>query len=445
VFIIKRSIIFLFFSIVFSTSYSLFAEDLNPVNTGESQSQLSLQSLFDKYLRQYNRNRTNPRLIHNLAVISYKQKHYDQSKVYFLKLLSFDKYHLIAKYNLGLVCNKLGQREQAIDWFKKISAHTHASSVAYSAKLEKLAVLQLKKLGVKTKSVKSGAKKSSKFKTYVFAKAGNDDYVSDPNVLDALGKPVTGDSFLNIYGLLTANLNQLMPGLKGRISYYLKDYNDLDNYDYELFHTDVEQLFKQDRWRYSIRLGFDQSTYGITDYQSVSRLDFNVKYKYSKQHKFLANLRHEDISSDDIIYDIYEGDSQRLDLQYDITIKPHSFRIKLGTEFNDRADNLGTNNIVNKSYSATREKIELSWVYRFNKLWKGRLKHEQRNSRYNDYSNDDSIVRDESRAFSSAQLKYRITKGWWWVSEYSYADNVSNISRYSYTRNIFSTGVTGFF
>ncbi|MCK4708343.1 MAG: outer membrane beta-barrel protein, partial [Gammaproteobacteria bacterium] len=83
--------------------------------------------------------------------------------------------------------------------------------------------------------------------------------------------------------------------------------------------------------------------------------------------------------------------------------------------------------------------------YKFNKKWKSRLKYEYRDSLYNDFNEADNIVREETLASSSVQLKYRLQKNWWLVSDFRYSDNDSNIARYSYTRNVTRIGISGSF
>lgn len=440
---IKGSIVVIISSIFYSVSFVADAVEKNASNNA------ALQQALERYSKQYSQEKNNYKLIYNLAVIHYKLKNYPQSKSYFLKLLPVDAYHLLAKYNLGLVANKQGNKKEAIEWFRKINAHQHKAAITntgIASSLKKLALVQLNKLGVKVAANSSDIKKKDSLKTYLYLKYGYDDYVTDVNIVDTLGNPVSGDNFINLYGLITLNLDQISRQMKWQFSYYLKDFDDYNLYDYDLISTDLSKQFRRDNWRFLLRTGFSQSTYGSTDYQSVTNLELKSEYSHPAKDKLSVRYRYDDISSDDPLYNIYEGNSQRLDFQYNKSLLAHKFRVLLGFEANDRADKI-VNGVVDRSYSASRTKIQLSWFYRFNPSWKSRIKYEYRDSLYNDFNTNpaDLKVRDESREMTSLQIKYRIKKGWWWLTDYSYTDNQSNLARYGYTRNVLSTGVSGYF
>lgn len=403
---------------------------------------IDYQETFIRYSRRYSENKNDLKALYNLGVISYKMQQYNQAEVYFKKLLSIDAYHLLAKYNLGLVAYKQGKRGAAINWFSQIVTQKHSARIAttpVAKKLKKLAQTQLKKLNAETAVLAKKNKQPDMLKTYFFAKTGHDDHVSDP-----LDNIITGDNFLKFYALFTVNLDHLSRGLDWRFSYYRIEYEDFNALTFEQLGTDFSKEFKQDRWQYLLRAGFIKSTFGPTDYQSIKRLEFKTSYRYSKNIKASSRFFYSDIASDDLRYDAYEGDQYRLDFQYEQSVQPHKFRLKLEYETNDRADQL-TGTVIGKSYSPQRNKIEFTWFYQINKNWRSRLSHEFRDSRYNDYSFDDAVVRDEFRAQTTAGIRYSLKKGWWWVTEYIIADNKANITRYQYNRHIFSTGITAYF
>lgn len=400
-----------------------------------------LQKKLSEYLIQ-EKSSASPKVLYNLGVINYKLQHYSQAKSYFKKLLVVDSYHLLAKYNLGLVEYKLGHKKESIKWFKRISSHSH--SFKSSDKIIRLAKAQLVKLGVyQAATNKAPAKpktKSEPFKSYVFAYYGLADSVIDPNGVST----IRDDNFLNIYASLTMKLDDVIAkGVSWKFGYYSKDYNHLNNYDYKVVSTDFGQLFKVNNWQHSLRLRLDSSTYGATDYQSVTRYEFKTQYRQAP-HKMTARYRYYDISSDDVLYDAYEGNRQNVSFIYDWSLKPHKFRVGFDFEANDRADILN-GSVIDYSYSATRKKIDFAWYYKINKTWKTRLKLEYRDSLYNDFSTQDSAIRDETLSSSSVQLKYRLKRRWWLVADYRYMNNDANISRYSYSKNETRIGVTGSF
>lgn len=403
-----------------------------------------LQKKLSEYLIQ-EKTSTSPKVLYNLGVISYKLQHYSQARSYFKKLLVVDRFHILAKYNLGLVEYKLGHKNESIKWFKRISSHSHSHSFNGSDKLIKLAKAQLVKLGVYKVSTnkaptKPKTKKAESFKSYAFAYFGNADSVSDPNGVST----IRDDNFLNIYALLTIKLDDaIAQGVSWKFAYYSKDYNHLNNYDYKSVSTDFGQQFKVNNWRHSLRLRLDSSTYGATDYQSATRYEFKTQYRQAP-HKMTARYRYYNISSDDVLYDASEGNRQNLSFIYDWSLKPHKFSVGFDFEANDRAD-IPDGSVVGYSYSPTRKKIDFSWAYKINKTWKTRLKLEYRDSLYNDFSTQDSAIRDEMLSSSSVQVKYRLKRSWWLVADYRYMNNDANISRYSYSKNETRIGVSGSF
>ncbi|MDH5423689.1 MAG: hypothetical protein OEY29_01690 [Gammaproteobacteria bacterium] len=387
------------------------------------------------YLQKEQENHSDPLVTYNLGVIFYKLKQYPQAKVRFQKLLSVDAYHLVAKYNLGLVAYKSGDTKKAIQWFREISAHTHPFKSSDS--IIKLAKVQLDKLS-QSDIVINKKKTVRALNNYLFAYYGYDDHLIDP-----IGNVITGDDFLNIYALHTFTFdNAALEGISWKFDVYSKDYSDLNGYDYNVIGTDFGKQLVRKNWRHSLRVRLDKSTYGATDYQSATRLELKTQYVLSA-HKASVHYRYYDITSDNVLYDAYEGNRQQLGFIYTRVIKPHRLKLTLEFEDNDRADDK-TLGVVNQSYSASRSKMKFDWSYQFNASWKSSLSYEHNSTRYNDM-NSAGIVRDETLAGSQARLKYRLQKNWWLVSDLAYTDNVSNIAQYSYTRSVMRVGINGSF
>ena len=398
-----------------------------------------LEESFEHNVQQSRKNPENPRFVYNLGVLSYKLGRYDQSESYFRALLVDEQFHLLAKYNLGLVSYKSGDRKQAINWFKKVLSNEHG--VKTSNKIKVLAKAQLAKLQAINIATNKKPASLSPFKNYIFAYLGHDDSLVDP-----IGNNVVvGNDFLKLYALFGINFDDSIfgKGMSWRFNYYSKDYTQFNGYDYSQFGTDLNKEFKVNNWRHNIRIGFEKSRYGATDYQSIMRLDLKSQYRMSLQ-KMTARYRYDSINSDDALYDFYQGDRQRLDFVYERSFKPHRLQLGLGFEDNNRLDDK-TGSVVNQSYSPAHEKIYFSWFYRIDQNWKTRLKLENRDTRYNDFSISKGVTRDEAQRNYSFQLKYGLSKRWWLVANYHHTDNVSNITTYTYHRNIISAGISGSF
>jgi len=401
---------------------------------------LAEQADYKKQLAHYlkaQQENNNPRITYNIGVLYYKLKQYAESRTYFKKLLTVDNYHALAQYNLGLLAYKSGDRQQAIRWFRRISEHQHKYKTP--EKLLKLAAAQVKKL-TSSRVVKNKPEDELlKIDSYVFAYYGHDDSLIDPN-----GNVTTGDNFLNTYA--SATLKFKKPSLKDvswRFGFYAKDYADLSGYDYRVISTDIGKRFYHDNWRHGLGLRIDSSTYGVTDYQSRARIEFNTRYK-KLSNQLAVRYRYYDIQSEDPLYDAYDGSRQLVSLGYEKKFGSQKIRLALDFETNNRAD-IRVAGIVTSSYSAARDTIALSWFSKLNKRWKMRLRFKSRDSLYNDFSTADNARRKEELNSTSLQIKYRLKKRWWFVGEYRYSDNLSNIDRYSYTRNVSLVGVSGSF
>lgn len=440
--IIKNITITVLATFVFLTSAQVSAA--TPLLNAEKKSTVvdQYKKKMAYYLKQDQLN-SSPKVTYNLGVISYQLKQYKQAKTYFLKLLSYNDYHFLAKYNLGLVAYKLGDTQSAIKWFKRISAHPHKFKT--SEKIIKLAKAQLAKLNQispahQKKLSTPKTKGITEFEKYAFVYYGHADNLSDPDGVVA----EVEDNFLNIFAEMSWNLDELLAkGMSWKFDLYLKDYFNLNEYDYKIISTDFGRLFKVKNWRHSLRLKLEQSTYGADDYQSVARAEFKTEYRKS-HYRLSARYRYDDITSDLIAYNAYAGNRQNLLLKYKWTVDAHKFQLGLDFETNDRADVLNAT-AIDRSYSPTRKKLELAWYYKINKKWKTRLKFDYRDSLYNDFSVLDGVVREGTRSRSNVQLKYRLQRNWWLVADYQLSDNDSNIARYGYTRHTTRVGVSGSF
>jgi len=439
VFILKKLISLCILLTITGFSFSALAEKKPVVISDVEINNATLQQSLSQYQKLYSNNRS-PRVIYNLGVICYKLKKYPQAKKLFLKLLPVESYHLIAKYNLALVAYKAGDKVQAIDWFRKINdhAHSHQSSDDSSEKIKMLARLQLNKLTVDGTGQKSPQLKNH-LSTYFFTYYGYDDSVTG---LDPTGNGYNGDEFAKVYGLLTFKLDQLIDGFETRLSYYLKDYVSLHEYDFSQTALNLTKYFKQSHWRHYLRLGFKTSTYGALDYQSDTELDMQTRFKRAS-HQYTVRYRYDDLSSRDILFEQYQGKQQRLTFSYQQILALHSLSMGLELEDNERL-NLASAGVI-YNYSPSRQKIQLKWQYRLATDWQTQLDYEFRDSHYDNLNPVGGQIRDDALESSRLRLKYRLQKNYWLMTDFRYLHNQSSIVIYNYSRNILSLGLSATF
>lgn len=390
------------------------------------------------YLQAYTTDKSNPALIYNLAVVHYKLQQYPQAKSYFSALLPNSSYRFLARYNLGLVAYHSGQKQEAINAFKLLADDRQVQTDT-DRKIQALAQNQLALLTQETvKSKKISV--PSKPQAYLAAHLGYED-----NLLDPLGQSLTtGDDFIETIASIKFPIQgNARKGLNLGLELYSKDYESFSEYNFLQVAASLTQSYTQARWLYQAGLELSQSTYGSYDYLETSQLELQARYKIKPLSKLQLRFRYSEMISRDILFTPYEGNQQRLGLTYDWRQGQHRIKAGVEIEWNDLADYQSGANYT--SYSATRNKLEVSWYYRINADNKLRLKTLSRKSEYHDLNTLDFVVRDDHLDIFSVLYQSRISKNWWLEMQYKQSDNDSNISRYDYSRNITSIGISGFF
>jgi hypothetical protein len=96
-----------------------------------------------------------------------------------------------------------------------------------------------------------------------------------------------------------------------------------------------------------------------------------------------------------------------------------------------------------QSYSPTRYGLWVWGAWPFSDSWRLESKAQYRTSRYADPERRGGITldtRSDDEIEAMLRIRYRATPSWYAFAEYSYTDNDSNFSEFSYARRILSLG-----
>jgi len=383
---------------------------------------------YEKALTQAQAQGKPVRLIYyNLGSVCYKLKQFEQSGVYFNKLVNDEKLAALAYYNLALIENKQGNNESAIHFFNR--------SKAVSTDLQFSTLVDQQLLKLKTHAAEKalpGKDKTTKQKdwhAYIYLSPGHDSNINFAPLEVASNQ--SGD-FLQLIGLFdkviagsASDLKQ--PALLFTSSVFLSNYFSSDFNDYNLYDIGLRYLLPVNQWRNSIELNLKQSTYGHTDYQQIYAVTFKTRRRFSGGDTLRLRYRYEQIDSRDPLYDYLEGDRQKLRLGYQFKWPQDAVYLWYELELNDRQ------NTVTRNYSPTRNTARLRYEKKFNPSNSAYVEVEYRHSEYEPTATQDRL--DKRNGYLFAYV-YDIAADWQVLARLSYRNNRSTDSLFSYDRHV---------
>jgi hypothetical protein len=356
-----------------------------------------------------------PAIEYNLGVTHYKLGNYRQARQHFSRLVEDKGMRPLAAYNLGLVYDKLGQHDEAIKWLRV------SYEEAGNRKLKTLAWRALGQLGVKV---------AKPFKPGLSGMAGLF-YGSDSNVIDPVNPTSNiSDTFTELYA---AAFYDMTPSLKLNGFFLNEDYAVANTYDFNLVNLGLEKSFITGKWEDSAELMYTTSNLGGQSYQDSVGGQVEGKLAISDAHDLRLRYRYEQISSTTRPY--LQGTRQKIRVE---RIDRNNFgnRLMYELEMNDRA------NSASSSYSPTRHTLRYYRYYRLSQNWRADGYVGYRTSTY---STVNATTRSDQRIRLKARIRQYIGKSFQVVAEYSYSNNQSNLTAYSYSRNVVSLGVKASF
>lgn len=372
-----------------------------------------------------------PKLYFNMGVCHYKLGQYRQARSAFLRSASSSSLRDLSHYNIGLVEQAEGKDTQAQRWFQRVYDNTQDI---------RLKALAGSKLGVREGAASRSAEKNW-FAGYSF-NLGYDDNIEDPALNGASGK---GDNFLNamVYasGVLQGSYNE---GVRLMAVGYLQKYQDVTVYDLGMLQLKLDKSFMSGPWKNAAGVGVEQMTLGTNDYLRTGKLRFLGEKALSTSDTLRLRYRYSDITSLNTAYDKLEGDRHQAEIRWQHKLPHKRFQASYEYEVNDRNDYTGTTTF--SSYSPTRHTIDLRARFEPTPQWqlKGRLAY--RNSRYADaniLASGARVTREDDQARAAIGISRKLGRTLTLDADYKYTDNSSNIDVYTYTRNVYSVGISG--
>lgn len=383
---------------------------------------------YEKALTQAQVQGQTTRLIYyNLGSVCYKLKQFEQSGVYFKKLVNDEKLAALAYYNLALIENKQGNNESAIHYFNRSKA------VSKNLQLSTLVDQQLLKLKTPTaEKALPGKDKTIKKKdwnAYLYLSPGHDSNINFAPLEVASNQ---SGNFLQVIGLFDkviagSSSDQKKPALLFTSSVFVSNYFSSDFNDYNLYDIGLRYLLPVNQWRNSIELNLKQSTYGHTDYQQRYVATFKTRRRFSAGDTLRLRYRYEQIDSQDPQFDYLEGYRQKFRLGYQFKWPQDSVYLWYELELNDRQ------NTVTRNYSPTRNTARLRYEKKFNASNSAYVEVEYRYSDYEPTATQDRLDKRSGYLFAYV---YDIATDWQVLARLSYRNNRSTDSLFSYDRHV---------
>lgn len=357
-----------------------------------------------------------PALLYNLASSYYKLKRYDIAEKYFLKLRKLPKMRTLAEYNLALTAEKQQQKNKARRYLQSVIQNSN------NAGLTKLAKAKLQHTPPVSKT----------YSLYTSLNMGQD---SNINIAE-INATSLSDTFNQV--IVSANYllsRQKSSGWFADLSYYQLQYANESLFDNSELAYGISKRQKLNKWSFKYALQQARSTYGGADYQSILRLNFYAYYRLDKKQRLNFSYRYNDITSKTTSTAL-QGSRQYLKGEYRYYSGHSSQKLSYELELNNREDS------TSSSFSPTRHRIRYQHSHYFDNHWRliGELDLRQSN-----YPTIAAESRRDTRIRASLSANYRFSKTLKFKSRYSYTDNQSNIPTDSYTKQLFTIGLSKLF
>lgn len=358
----------------------------------------------------------------NIGRTYYKLENYKAAKEYFLAIKNSPNMTSPAEYHLGLIAWKLNNDDEAIRYFK---------SVISKNRNEKYIQLSKNRL----KEIRSLEKAWS---VYASALLGYDSNINIAPSDIALNE---SDSFLDAFISLDHQLaGDRDDGWTAEINYYQINYSETSIYDQDQYQLNIRMSHVVAGWPTHYAIGFDKSTYGNDDYQSVTQLEARTERKVSKNSLLYLDYRYEDIRSEQVLYDYLEGSRQKFKGELRQYYKDVISSIYYELELNNREDLvIGTDEY---SYSPTRHTVRGKYTQKLTIDWRltGDLSY-----RKSDYPTTVTFNRADDRWIAAIYADYLFENNLQFIARLEYTSNNSSELVYDYDRTLYTIGFNALF
>lgn len=360
-----------------------------------------------------------PAVHYNIAVSHFKLEQYDQAGESFQLIATrFPQMAGLAEYNLGLVANRQGRRDDAALHFLR------AYKLSDDEKIQILASNRIREIEPEMRTV-------SRWSSAFGFRAGNDDNIA---LRDEAGVPVGTttespmmDAFASVIGPRSGR-----DGFRFRGSAYLIKYADADEFDQSELFAGGFYEWRRRNWRAELGGHATTSTLGGDAFDRKVSADARVVRYLNDNNVLDLRYSYADVSEGDDVFAGIAGSRQRIDARYRWYRETHRVQIRYVVETNDRLD---------PSVSPERSAVIVDYRNRPLQGFGYEAGIELRNSEYAEIA----TPRTEDVVTLFGTLSYAFSNDWSVLLDFRQSDNESSDAAYTYDRLQFSLGAMKLF
>lgn len=366
-------------------------------------------------------------LHYNLGVTLYKLGRYAEAQDAFRACARYPAWAALANYNLGLSAYRRDQRTAAAEYFDR------AWRLAESEELRTLAITMLER---------TDAAASRRARATLAIHVGHNDNVTLSADSQTLRTSRESDVFTEAWASATGVWGTAN-GLRWDASFYALNYADLPDNDITELSLGVAKAAARGQWRTEAGA---QWQYVLLDGRGLQQIA-SLRLEGARDYPNRVDLRlHAQFSAIDALDDDFaflDGSRQELGAAAARRFDGGRIEAGLALERNDRDDLTTATEFY--SYSPTRHGVWLKGGWPLGARWRVEPEGRYYRSRYADADRRAgglSATREDRQGSLTLRAAYRLTAAWRLVGEYTYLNNDSNFSEFSYSQRVFLVGVT---
>jgi len=364
-----------------------------------------------------------PQLSYDLGVTYYHLGRYDEARREFTSLTSVPSVADLSHYNLGLIAMR--QHDEARARAEFSAAYTDTQAPA----LRTLASAALDSLGVEPIH-------NPRWTAFADAGVGYDSNVALTSESTTLTPAQQGS---DVYSLLTGAITQLSgsnaQGWQAVGTFYRLNYPKLGQFDQSYLHVGGQYRWGTGNWGHMLGFYGGEVTLGSTNLETLATFSADTRYKYPSGTILHAFYRYTRIkgSSD---YDYLTGWHQSLGFEDTLQMTHSELTLGYSFDFNERnnynspSQFLSSSPTVNGLYALLNWHLNDATTLHFETDYQHT--HYQEANTVSQGGTVTSIFREDNWWNSDIGLSYSLNERLSLRLNWSFSDNRSNISQYSY-------------
>ena len=375
-------------------------------------------------------------LEYNIAVSLYRLQRYDEAKARFLNLVGKSQWRVLVQYNLGLVAQAQGEREEALSYFRAGAQQQENDRVASLAQ-SKLTELE-KPTAVSSSPTQ--AKVPAKRFSSVLSLSGGDDSNATSLANDLLDtKSNASDTFIE---LLLYGQYQLSGTSRDGINVYGlgfdRAFNEFSRLDSRVIGTGFGFAKPLGDYQFETGLRLTRTSLDSEQVADQTQISMGVSrlWSFGTLNLDLRTSRFDAA----VPYSQIDGDQQQLELGWQKRFGDFTVKTRYRYEENDREDLLRGGAFA--SYSPTRNALRAEMRWQASAKLSTGLAVEYIDSQFegiNRLREIDGSVKQERREGVqhklNADVAYRFNPNWLLRAQYQLTDQRDNFDIYQYDKH----------